>query len=401
MKFFINTNILIFLCFTVAIHSQSHPGKPIGTEVKIPSRAIQSRAISTGFEGLRAVILVGDVDGDMGSGTRNYIRNMKELAKFLKSMGVRVDEFYSPDTPWDEIKEKSNGAHFILYSGHGVGSTLDAPYIQKKVGGFAFKNQYISPEKIESELKPHAGAVIILAGACFSAGNMSYDMGKIDYEEARKRVIQYSESFRSSGFSGYYATWSHTSAKNILLSLLTGKSHAQSYQLSEDTQNVHEESADNATVWINEKPYQQKSIFNYAFAGKPEVTLTTVFAENKKGETSGNIENKDADKRLIHASFKGDVKSGSAAIALGANVNTTHDGWTPLMLAAYYGHSDFVDLLLKNKADINKEMKGGWTALRFAERRNFPDIAAKLKEAGATVASGSRSMAGELPKPEK
>jgi len=51
----------------------------------------------------------------------------------------------------------------------------------------------------------------------------------------------------------------------------------------------------------------------------------------------------------------------------GANIEARHhDGWTPLMVAAFYGHEQVVELLLHGKADVGAHRQDGRTSLHLA-----------------------------------
>ena len=59
------------------------------------------------------------------------------------------------------------------------------------------------------------------------------------------------------------------------------------------------------------------------------------------------------------------------------------DGWTPLHLAAHYGHADVVETLIANNADVNLRSDDGRTALALAEQAGKADVAALLRSRGA------------------
>jgi ankyrin repeat protein len=70
---------------------------------------------------------------------------------------------------------------------------------------------------------------------------------------------------------------------------------------------------------------------------------------------------------------------------VGANVNeqTESEGLTPLMLAADYGKTGVVKVLMDRGADINAKDRNGRTALMAAQDNGHQDIVNLLKEAGA------------------
>ena len=68
-------------------------------------------------------------------------------------------------------------------------------------------------------------------------------------------------------------------------------------------------------------------------------------------------------------------------LAAGAPLN--HDGWTPLMYAAFQGQTDIARLLIDRGADINQRAPNLATALMFAARNGHIDIVKLLLDRGA------------------
>lgn len=73
------------------------------------------------------------------------------------------------------------------------------------------------------------------------------------------------------------------------------------------------------------------------------------------------------------------------AIEKGAVINSIKHGCTPLMGAAYYGHTKIVKELLKRKANVNHKNQNKNSALLFATKRDNTDIARLLLQHGANV----------------
>ncbi len=86
------------------------------------------------------------------------------------------------------------------------------------------------------------------------------------------------------------------------------------------------------------------------------------------------------------------VKGGAFAevkglIEEGTDVNAQdNEGWTALMWALEYGHTEVVKLLIEEGADVNAQSNSGETALWAASRYGqHPDIVKLLIEEGADV----------------
>jgi ankyrin repeat protein len=102
----------------------------------------------------------------------------------------------------------------------------------------------------------------------------------------------------------------------------------------------------------------------------------------------------------IHVAAKnGDTDEVAALVSMDSRLTRTHDddGWTPLHLAAHYGHAKTVSVLLHNNTpvDIRSTNPMANTPLHaaLAGRRN--DVSKMLIEAGADV--NARQHGGWVP----
>ncbi|TGM58856.1 ankyrin repeat domain-containing protein [Leptospira adleri] len=395
--------LLIFLSFPILSEGE-HPNHAIGESLlKISKRANLSDATISG-NGYKAVALVGDVDGDNGPSTLGYIKNMQEVTKVLKARGVQVAEFYSPRTPWEQIKEAVKGANIVLYAGHGVGSNLtNSPYHQKYVGGFALKGKFVSNDEVENSLKPAPGAVVIFLGACFTAGNMAYDMGAIDAEETKHRISMYSAPFLKAGFQGYYATWAPWTAQSIVADLFTGKNYGGIYdtqtKLAEVTKLDHPEFS-KGKLYYHKGLQEAKVIFDYAFAGNPNAkfSVTTTSEESKPSNNPDSLtpeEQTAKNNALIKAIYKKESNTALRLLNEGADPNTETKGWRILHLSVYFDLPELVKILLEKKADPNYQVDG-YTALSLATAYGRTAIIPLLEAAGGTKSRAASSK----PKPQ-
>ena len=100
-----------------------------------------------------------------------------------------------------------------------------------------------------------------------------------------------------------------------------------------------------------------------------------------------NVVDANGDTPLIHAAWKGHSDIVKLLLNHGADVNHRDNaGQTALHLATGYKHNNIVKLLIDNGADVNaKKVKRGSTPLILAAKNNNIEAARMLIEAGADV----------------
>jgi ankyrin repeat protein len=87
---------------------------------------------------------------------------------------------------------------------------------------------------------------------------------------------------------------------------------------------------------------------------------------------------------LIIASYYGNAPIVKYLCENGANLNIQdNDGWTALIYASYYQFEDVVQILLLYHPDFNLVNKYGYSALWYAEKNHNEKIANWLKDKGA------------------
>ncbi len=153
------------------------------------------------------------------------------------------------------------------------------------------------------------------------------------------------------------------------------------------------------TGFLLAKYYRQPEVASYLLSLNPQLDL---FAKCVAGQTEAVLKEIDADPKLLESH--------------------SSDGWTPLHLAAFFGHPELAKallnrgakidarstnamkntplhaaaagrsvnvmrLLLENGADVNALQQGGWTALHSAAQTGDREMAEVLLTAGASVAA--------------
>jgi hypothetical protein len=275
--------IAVLLGSAAGIVSAEPPGPRVPPHPPITPPISTSQEQATGLElqlpPLKAVLLVGPIDGDNGSWTNQEKANMDLAAAELEANGVTVYKFYTPNNDWSQIKTAASGAHFLLYRGHGVyWGSMPHP----DVGGFSLKNKFVSPDDIRNDLALAPNAIVMLYG-CFTAGSAGNDTVSIDSAEARRRVAQYSDPFFDIGAAGYYADWFGSAFQMYVRYLFQGKTQRQTYESFYDFNSAtverytHPDHPDMA-LWLDKDYwYDPMPQYNNAFVGQPEKTLADLF----------------------------------------------------------------------------------------------------------------------------
>lgn len=230
---------------------------------------------------LKAVLIAGSLDGDMNSkNEKGLIDSLELAAAVLEANGVTVHRFYTPNDDWEDIRAAAQGAHFLLYRGHGVyDGTLPVP---KWVGGFGLTGGVVRPEQIRDELRLAPNAIVMLYG-CFTAGSAGNDTSPIDLNEAIRRVSMYSDPFFDLGAGGYYANWFGDAFAEYLKSLFQGSTLGQAYQGYHDfnAKTAHRMAHPDHPVlnlWLDYNDWDTR-VYSNAFAGHTDLTLADLFPE--------------------------------------------------------------------------------------------------------------------------
>lgn len=226
---------LLLVVFVVALPSLSGatsitaspqlplPTEPVSGGIRFPDdhepSAVEAAIVPVSVvptNGLKAVAIVGDV----GANTSSYKTDMDAAVAKLRDYGVSVTRFYYGDTgfTWSEIVAAAQGAHFLLYMGHGVyGGSMPYP---DWVGGFYLGDgQFVAPDQIRNDLAGRlAGdSIMIFSHACFTAGSAGNDTPSwLPQSEAERRVKMYADPFTDVGMEAYFANnYYHSAAATV------------------------------------------------------------------------------------------------------------------------------------------------------------------------------------------
>jgi hypothetical protein len=255
------------------------PDPPLSPPEPVPGAgAVAGPSPDLGLPPLKAVLLVGPIDGDFGPRTTAEKENMDLVASELEANGVTVHKFYTPENDWTQISAAAEGAHFLFYRGHGVYWT---PMPNPVVGGFRLRDKFVSSAEIRSDLHLAPNAIVMLYG-CFTAGSSSVEIEAISSEEAQRRVVQYSDPFFDIGAAGYYANWYGDAFQILVRYLFQGMTLGQAYEAFYDFSSETVERYQNPdhpimVLWLDKDFWWESWQYDYAFVGLPDHTLAELF----------------------------------------------------------------------------------------------------------------------------
>lgn len=104
---------------------------------------------------------------------------------------------------------------------------------------------------------------------------------------------------------------------------------------------------------------------------------------------------------LARAVYNPELKHGfvdvvQVLIWAGANLEATIGyGVRPLMLAAGYGETEIVDVLIRSGVDVLAKNEGGYTALMMVKQKHYVDVVNLLHEAEQMAGLGEGSCASK------
>jgi hypothetical protein len=257
----------------------SGPPRPPST-IYTPSPAAPTTPTDLDLPPLKAVLLVGPIDGNNGPWTLQEIANMELAAAQLEAHGVTVFRFYPGNSDTDQIEQAAEGAHFLFYRGHGV---YDGNLPYPTVGGFHLSSGFYLSDQIRQNLHLAPNAIVMLYG-CFTTGSSSApgDMYDIGIDEAKRRVAQYSDPFFDVGAGGYYANRFGNAFEHYVSNLFAGQTLGAAYENYSDFNptTVHRATHPDhpgLALWLDKDYWRGYWEYNNAFAGKQDQTLEDLF----------------------------------------------------------------------------------------------------------------------------
>jgi ankyrin repeat protein len=177
--------------------------------------------------------------------------------------------------------------------------------------------------------------------------------------------------------------------------------------LAEDPSLLEANNASGQSAFLLAKYYHQDAIADYLLSLNPTLDVFNACVAGRTGAVLADI---DRDPSLLKshgsdgwtplhlAAFFGHIDLAASLIDRGADVNARSTNGlnnAPLHAAAAGGHTDLVTLLLERGADVNARQEGGWTALHAAAQAGNRRMAEILLASGGDAAV--RAANNQLP----
>ncbi|MGH2511800.1 MAG: hypothetical protein ACRDGQ_03840 [Candidatus Limnocylindrales bacterium] len=160
---------------------------------------------------MKVVIIVGPT----GSGTAANIANAKGLAAQARDYGATVVELYSPHATWSNVVAQAQGANILIDMGHGNGwPSPYSPYQENTKDGLGLNAsanhgdlnlKYYGANYVRRYIHLAPGAVVILRGLCYSAGNSEPGNPIPSIQGGRERIENFAAGFLAAGARDVFA----------------------------------------------------------------------------------------------------------------------------------------------------------------------------------------------------
>jgi len=160
-----------------------------------------------------AILIVGQ------DATEKAEELLDDLAELFISNQITPKKFYFPNADWTSIKKAAVSTDFFIYCGHGFSNGG----LTGEFGGM-YINEFVTAQKIATELTFTHKPVIIYQQACGSAGSSAGDPDDIGIKTARKRISDTATPFFISGAGAYFASNWLGGSYSFLKHFLAGKS---------------------------------------------------------------------------------------------------------------------------------------------------------------------------------
>jgi hypothetical protein len=161
---------------------------------------------------IKVVIVVGP---NGNSGVASNIADAKKLAAQARGFGATVIEIYSPNATWSKVVAAAQHANILIDMGHGNGwpspykpfqeNTKDGMGLNASAGHGNTNVKYYGATFIKKSIHLAPGAVVILRGECYSAGNSEPGNPIPTIAQGEQRIDNFAAGFIKAGAKDVFA----------------------------------------------------------------------------------------------------------------------------------------------------------------------------------------------------
>jgi len=198
---------------------------------------------------IKVVIVVGP---NGNSGVASNIADAKRLAAQARGFGATVIEIYSPNATWSKVVAAAQHANILIDMGHGNGwpspykpfqeNTKDGMGLNASAGHGNSNVKYYGATFIKASIHLAPGAVVILRGECYSAGNSEPGNPVPTIAVGEQRIDNFAAGFLKAGAKDVFAE-PYGDVSYILQALFTGSHTARAIFMSGGSQGYGDSSA--------------------------------------------------------------------------------------------------------------------------------------------------------------
>lgn len=177
---------------------------------------------------IKVVIVVGP---NSNSGVASNIADAKRLAAQARGFGATVIEIYSPNATWSKVVAAAQHANILIDMGHGNGwpspykpfqeNTKDGLGLNASAGHGNTNTKYYGANYVTKYIHLAPGAVVILRGMCYSAGNSEPGNPIPTIAQGEQRIDNFAAGFIKAGAKDVFAE-PYGDVSYILQALFTG-----------------------------------------------------------------------------------------------------------------------------------------------------------------------------------
>jgi hypothetical protein len=206
---------------------------------------------------IKVVIVVGP---NSNSGVANNIAEGKRLAAQARGFGATVIEIYSPNATWSKVVAAAQNANILIDMGHGNGwpspykpfqeNTKDGLGLNASAGHGNTNTKYYGATLVKKSIHLAPGAVVILHGLCYSAGNSEPGNPVPTVGVGEQRIDNFAAGFIKAGAKDVFAE-PYGDVGYILQALFTGTNTARQIFMSGGSQGGYGDPSTPMTNWTS------------------------------------------------------------------------------------------------------------------------------------------------------